>query len=785
MWSSASTASAKTPRARDVRGHHRRRPEETSSTDVQRAAATARKRPPFRCFGDCLGGRGPLWSNDIYELRKSHHTPPPPPPPPSPWQRAQSPTQQVEIYHSKQRLVAFAKTASEVQLHNEQEKINRLEHAVRLSPGEIKTCPDQAYEAAVASIAACPEMAGEWPAEVASALARRQCVKLVADPLALYHHVWPCSLAGQTVSQTEWDPLQPSVHGLPNTSMQDKVDLAVSILLEDFLANRMIAQERGMEDIVAMAGAVAGGVEQLPKDLGDKTIKQLTAVADLLLGTAAVVQATPTTQAQLRALTELETEKSDLASVVRTLWQNPWWQAKREKAWVVVADEAMSQPQIHMILEGLSTPEKEARAWNLAQQKLQQWQVRLRPRATHALEHALVQHALQTAEEAARGEATKAGLRRAEGIRVRLSWLSAHCPHAEAELREATDTLTKTIKAQASQLELSAGVALVTTARQKVAASEPIPEEMIAEMSAAFKDCTGLVPPEGIRADMEALVGHFAAAGNLTSTMCQLCLRLLALLGATESPQARQWAKADIGLKLVALALGTLGGDPAGPCGLAGNTPTELLAQWKELALVATLPGAAGIEEAAAQVEGQHRKACEDQVREATAALASTVKALEKAGGGSLTGHGSSWKDGLGDKAGWADVLREAQYHLTSTPGAEARLTPLVEAVTKAWSAHAAALARLAASQAEPTAASAQAEELEAKKDRAVQTARATACEAFFVTTLESLPPGQAKRKALQGRIESMSRKGVESVAIHPLIWSRVMTAITGKPGSS
>ncbi len=267
---------------------------------------------------------------------------------------------------------------------------------------------------------------------------------------------------------------------------------------------------------------------------------------------------------------------------------------------------------------------------------------------------------------------------------------------------------------------------------------------------------------------METLLTHLSTTPALTLDACDLCLQLLTLLrlhntstspSSVASSHAKRWKKTRIGLQLVEIAA-----DLDNTC---EATLAETLASWKDTPADKPFSGAGNVQGAAEAVNSHYTQLCQRRMAEAEAALETALQAMEGAPCG--VAGGTSWREALMEASTWPDVLREAQYRLV---GAEKRLTPLVATSEKAWTAYLSLISRAGL---EPR------EDLMERHTTAAAAAKATACEELFVNTLETMPLGQSRRRALQSRIESMSRKAVAPSLIHPQIWERVMSAIKDK----
>ncbi len=469
---------------------------------------------------DCVPTVFRLWSDNVPTVfRQCSNS--------QPWSRALADlttpprSRQVEIYHRRQRLSSLAKTATDLELHNEQEYIATLEQAIKLSPSEINTTPDKAYQEALTAVANCPHMPAQWPMELTSAMVRRACTQLHRDEAAFFQACW--IVGWPDASSEEWDAQHARVCAIPGASWTSKVDTTIKLIVEDFLARRMMEQEGGTAGLSAMAKLLGEGVQHLPAALSEADTSRLEALANLAAAIAAVVQPGPVSQAQLSAFSNMEQERASLGTALTSLWNNSWWRRKREQAWTFVADEAMSAPQLESILRGLAgTPPEAHKAWVLAEAKLAQWRDRLREGATQELEEALARHACLAASQIAPGEATAEWLSQAEALRARIEWLQGYCSDKDfhGQLEQASATVRTAIFARASELELSAGVKMCTAACKSIQAGKAVSNAEITSMAQAFKDCTGLSPNQERQAGWQAwqvgwLVGR--AAGQPAS----------------------------------------------------------------------------------------------------------------------------------------------------------------------------------------------------------------------------------------------------------------------------
>ena len=182
----------------------------------------------------------------------------------------------------------------------------------------------------------------------------------------------------------------------------------------------------------------------------------------------------------------------------------------------------------------------------------------------------------------------------------------------------------------------------------------------------------------------------------------------------------------------------------------------------------------ATVEVAVAKLQDRIKRHAQATVEQEKMFLLSELPLLEDIARGK---RGGSWKEHLVEDSPWADVLREAEYHLLGGDegSMQDRVTPLYSRVQAAWGKYSSVVKQCAsidmgAGLCIDTA-------VKQRFEQAAENALITTTEAYFVEVLTRTRMDKQVGK-MKGRIASMTKKGIDPGDVQPVIWSKVQEMI-------
>jgi len=269
----------------------------------------------------------------------------------------------VGIYHRRLQLPGLQKTLSVADYLTEEAQVAALAAAERLQPGELPRLPEEELRPALDLI--LKQMpANELPKETLSGLVRRRALLALESPAMLMKVAWPWHTDSSSLRPREFDPYEPTMSTIPDNddfNKDDKMKLAADIIVKDALATYMLRRELGINLVVGLA-AVACNVSATTSALAAEVIANVQAIA-------AIVQKTPATSEQLKALVTLRDRDHAPGSFTDGLTQllaEPWWTTKLNMVWETAAAESLAAPTIEKIERQLASgnPADAEQAWD-------------------------------------------------------------------------------------------------------------------------------------------------------------------------------------------------------------------------------------------------------------------------------------------------------------------------------------------------------------------------------------------------------------------------------------
>ena len=676
------------------------------------------------------------------------------------------------------------------ELFTEKQKLDQLQAAINLLPGEVTSLSDSEYNSAVETLFLVLN-ANQLPLNIVHHMVLRFARSAMdrRNPAGVLEYAWGW---GQAMT---FDPRNPRLRDfaqLKNGS--DKLEVlrkTVDIISKDYMAKLMSSQALRKSEIVELAGLLR--IAAQPTITEEKSIVQ--EVLDVALAVAAIVQSTACTQDQISALRrvsdmlESKAGADSAAQALLVFWNDPWWLIQQENVWKIAADEGAAAPQIAKILEALAGEadgDSVDEAWKTAELRLKRWSSTLREGATQQMVSALRSNCQNTVlgltSEGAPIAATD-WVQKANIVTTRLLWLQDF-----VDCRELLEPINKLMDKRAAVAKFETGMQHVR--RFHDIDSEEEQETVIRAIKEAFAlRSSETLEPEDVD-DVQQFLKMCAEMEEIVSVdladACMAMSKALALADNTHQRLAADWAKTARAVHFLPLAARVNESGAADVFDIC----FALLHSWKaELGTSATAglatsqssfmdgvlgQGTGHIESAVKQVETYVTKRIENKISAIETLLNGAIDNLEKLSKGR---HNKSWKENLSEESTYEEVEREAMYHLVDEAGQhfhkaiDQAMTQLQTALDS-WTA---AMTDLANSQvSSPTIEAKLPADMQEKKDQAIAAAQITHTESFFFDLLtNSSSPDRARK--VQHRMESMSSLGITSDAIQTQIWRKIL----------
>lgn len=684
----------------------------------------------------------------------------------------------------------------------------------------------QVISSALRTLRDCELYDQQFPKQLQVSLVLSRAAREASAP-AFFDTCWPRAQRGD---EGGFDVLQPRLRDI--AERPDKDAIAFKHFQEEFMAKAMSAQDidklTTMAELVGENGAAASragdgaGVAAASRASDGAGGSPFQNLVDMVLGVAAVVQPSAATPEQLAAFRTIEDDRCSFMAPLAPLWSQSWWRSKCAELWTRSAHEAIAQPQMAKVLRQLRAPgaSDHDEAWASAQKLWASWAKRCRPGATVAIEAALLQNAAAAWQgQPCLGAASpERKVEEAEKLRSRTHWLSEVASGAVPDgCRRLLADVQGVIDEVGGAMRLKHACALLTEMDGALAAFASIPGDMCARLHTELRDTSGLRAPERSRGSARRVLCHMATQ-TLTRELCETALAILEVAGpaaavvgqgsGAASPHAGEGGELANGAAAPSPTAhdgespgGATASDDAGAAALRAGPwakallcfdmhelladesgqgrqerqarVAEMLAEWASVEQHEDLQGfaacAPSIQGAPATLAKQNAATCAGAVAEAKRAYEAALEAMEaRAGGGD---ERKSWKANLSATSTWEEILHEAQYMLLKPPGMEAALGALKSTLTAAFAQYQRAAS--AAGQPLPC-------EDKERMSQAVGAAEATACEAFFIHTFATMPPGRRRTSLIRSRVAAMGAHAVNPDEILEPIFERVQSESRG-----